>query len=37
LHDLKCCQKIDVGRAQFLNMCFASVQLSVVLRYMYYI
>jgi len=37
MHDLKCGQKIEVGRAQFLNMCFASVQLSVVLRYIYYI
>jgi len=28
---------IKVGRAQFQNTCFASVQLSVVLWYIYYI
>jgi len=37
LRDLKCGQKIDVGHAQFLNIIFASVHLSVVLRYIYYI
>jgi len=37
LNDLKCGYKIDVGRAQFLNMFFASVYLSVVLSYIYYI
>jgi hypothetical protein len=35
--DLKCGHKIGVGRAQFLNKLFASVHLSVVLRYIYYI
>jgi hypothetical protein len=29
LHDLKCGHKIEVGGAQFLNMFFASVHLSV--------
>jgi len=28
---------IEVGRAQFLNMFFASMHLTVVLRYIYYI
>jgi len=34
---MKCGHKIEVGRAQFMNMFFASVHLSVVLRYIYYI
>ena len=35
LHYIKCGHKIEVGRAEFLNMFFASVHLSVVLRYIY--
>jgi len=34
---LKYSHMIDVGRAQFLNMFFTGVLLSVVLRYIYYI
>ena len=37
LRDIKCGHKIEVACAQFLNTVFASVHLSVVLRYIYYI
>jgi len=37
LRDLKFGHKIEVGRSQFLNIFFASVHLSVVLRCSYYI
>jgi len=33
LHDLKSGHKIEFGHAQFLNMFFASVHLSEVVRY----
>ena len=37
LRDLKCGHKIEFGRAEFLKKFFASVHLSVELRYIYYI
>jgi len=37
LHYLKCGHKIEVARAQFLNMMFVGVHLLVVLTYIYYI
>jgi len=35
LYDYKCGNNIEVGQADFLDMIFVSVHLSVVLRYIY--